>query len=368
MKVICTQENLLRGIQFASHVAGKNASLPILNNVLLSAGSAGLDILATNLEVGIRARVRAKVEEEGDFSVNAKLFLDYVHLLSKGDNVILESGKDELKVSCGSQQSHIKGVSAEDFPILPTMDDEEVRTYRLPTTALLDAIQKTLFSVSINDVRPELSGVLFYTEGQKLTVVGTDSYRLAETTQELTEASSDCKMIVPGKTWSELSRLASLEMEGNAVLCVSPTQLSVEIGDVYLISRLIEGQYPDYKQIIPSNFQVTVRASREELSQAIKAAALFSKVGINDVVLTIEKQRLRISSSNQQVGENVMDVAALCEGADTSITFNHRYVLDGLQTLTGEQVTLSLVDKNSPGVLRSESDKAFLYIVMPIKQ
>lgn len=368
MKVICTQENLLRGIQFASHVAGKNVSLPILNNILLSAGSAGLDILATNLEIGVRARVRAKVEEAGDFSVNAKLFLDYVHLLSKGDNVVLETGDNELKVSCGSQQSHIKGMSAEDFPILPSMDDEKVKEYHITTRALSETIQKTLFSISMNDVRPELSGVLFYTDGQKLTVVGTDSYRLAEYAQTLVSASADCKIIIPGKTWSELSRLASLDLDGVAVMRVSPTQLSVEIGDVFLISRLVEGQYPDYKQIIPTNFQVTIHASREELSQAIKAAALFSKVGINDVILTIQKQRLRVSSSNQQVGENVMDVAGSCEGADMDITLNHRYMLDGLQTLAGEQVTLSLVDKNSPGVLRSDADPALLYIIMPIKQ
>ena len=271
-------------------------------------------------------------------------------------------------MSCGSQQSHIKGTSAEDFPLLPNIEETDVKNYTLPIQDLRETIQKTLFSVSINDARPEISGVLFRVQGETLTVVGTDSYRLSERTSALTTTTGDANVIVPGKTWAELGRLLSMDLEEEVKISVSSTQVSMEIGDVFLISRLVEGQYPDYKQIIPNTKNARVTVSRNELIQAVKAASLFSKSGINDVVVASVDNNLRVSSSNAQIGENVIDVASAREGDDVSITFNHRYLLDGLSVLEGDKVHLDLIGKNSPGVLRSEDAANFLYIIMPIKQ
>ncbi len=368
MNATCTQENFSRGIAFVSHLSSRHTSLPILNNILVSATEKGLDLIATNLEIGIRARVRAKVESPGDVTVNGKLIMEYVYLLPKGHNIVLSTVDGELKVSCGSQQSHIKGLSAEDFPLLPTIEGNQTQKIRIPVQELRRCVQKTMFAISPNETRPEIGGALFWVEGTALTVVGTDSYRLSELTTKVSESSGNCRVIIPVKTWSEVLRLSSMDLEGDAVITISENQIAMELGDVYLISRLIEGQYPDYKQIIPSDTTTVVTVKRDELVQAVKAASLFSKAGMNDIRLTTNEQAIQVSSSNIQVGENVVEVEATREGAEMTSTFNYRYLLDGLASLTTESIRMELVDKNSPAVLRSPEEAGFLYLVMPIKQ
>ena len=377
MKLTCTQENLNKGLFIVGHLANKNINLPILNNVLLKAENSILKLATTNLEIGISCIVRGKIEKEGDFTIDSKLFSDYVNLLPKGNIDINLDENDYLKVSCENYKTKIKGMPASDFPVLPSL--EKKNPFVCNVNDLRKAISQVIFAVSTNESRNELCGVLMdfntYDAGF-ITMTATDSYRLAEKKIKLETGSEEkTTVIVPSKTLSEISRILSVykdsvESPQSIEITISDNQIVFSYDNVELISRLIEGQYPDYKQIIPKEGKTKITVNSEQLTKSVKTNSLFSQSGIFDISLEFEPEEkiIKVSSTNISVGENVSSIEVDFDGIKNSIVVNYRYLLDGLQNTHSDDLLIELLDSNTPCVIKPKDDPDFLYIIMPIKQ
>jgi DNA polymerase-3 subunit beta len=377
MRFISLQENLKRGLNIVGHVTSKNINLPILNNILIKSLNGNIEFISTNLEIGITHQLRGKVEVDGEFTVDSKLITEYVALLNGKDNVKLEEKDNELKLECGNYKTKIKGESAKEFPLIPTISKEECCEIKIDD--FKKALNSVIFSVSNSENRLELSGVLFSFNRNTLSLAATDSYRLAERITEVKNnlKEDEYKVIVPAKTVQEFLRVLNNfdnqikingEEELNVKIYLSDNQILFSVDSVDLISRLINGHYPDYKQIIPVSHQTEVVIDKAELIRAVKATSLFSKTGINDIALFFSKDKILVSAFSGQSGESKVELEAEVKGINNEITINYRYLLDGLNNIEGNTVIIDIVNSNTPCLIKSETDNNYLYIVMPIKQ
>jgi len=366
MKLVCTQENLNNGLNIVNHLASRNANLPILNNVLISALNGVITLATTNLEIGVKTQIRGKIEEEGQYTVPAKLLSDYISLLPH-DNISLELEDEALHISCKNSQTQIRGASADDYPLIPEVLEEDLIMINLES--LKELLNQTLFTVSVDEGRPEISGVLFNFSASKLIVGATDSYRLAEKRVQL-KCGAEKKVIIPLKTLQELNRILGSVTEKEVNINLNENQILFNCDGIKLISRLIEGNYPDYEQIIPTEHKTITTVESNNLIKAIKSAALFCKPGINDIKMTFlpDKNEIVIMSTNSGLGENVTTLAGEVEGEEVEIVFNYRYLLDGLNSLQSEKVVIKLNNQGAPGIFIPENEEDYLYVVMPIRQ
>lgn len=383
MKFSCTQENLHQGLSVVSHIASRNVNLPILGNVLIKCDGNVLKLLSTNLEIAISCTVRGKIEEVGEFTVPSKLFSDYVGLLSK-DRIDVEQNGTVVEVSCGSYKTKLNGVHANEFPLIPSVDKQQ--KYGVKVADLRRAISQVLFAVAPNESRPEISGVFFSFEhgkdGLSLTLAATDSYRLAEKTVVAEGGSestgrSTVSVIVPSRTVAELMRILTIFKDDagspeSVDIYLSDNQILFSYGSAELISRTIEGKYPDYRQLIPDSYQTEVRLSKEELQRAIKATSLFSRTGLNDITISFKPDsEVHVRATNAQTGEHTVDLEGAIVGKENVITVNYKYLLDGVNTIESDQVAVKMIDGMSPCLIQPGSDETkpdYLYIVMPIRQ
>lgn len=376
MNFACTQENLLQGLSLVSHISGKNANLPILGNVLLKTENGGLKLSTTNLEMAVSAMVRGRVEQPGEFTVPAKLLQDYVSLLPSGKVELVLNG-DNLEVKADGSTTSVRGMPSSEFPLIPRLAKQG--GYRLKADALRTAISQVAFAVSSSESRPELGGVACYLHGfdqaNKLTMAATDSYRLAERVLELEpgSAATEMKCIVPAKAMQEVARILSaykddVGMPEAVEWALTDSQMVMTYGNVELISRLIEGSFPDYRQIIPQAFKSTAMITRTELAKAIRAASLFSKQGLFDVHFELSDGALKVSSSDTGTGTHSTTLKVETEGDGNKVTMNFRYVSDGLAAMGTEKVKMRLIDGMNPVELCPAEGDEYRYIVMPIRQ
>lgn len=323
-------------------------------------------LTTTNLEIGITATVRGKVEKGGKLTVNARLFTDIVHL-APSEQIELTTEGQTLIIHSGETESKLKGLPAEDFPILPKVDS--ATTYAIPSGVFAPAAQQVVFAAAQDESRPELSGVLFSFGEGGLTLAATDSYRLAEKKVPLAEQAASRRVILPGRSVNEALRILETG-EAELTLVIGENQALFRMGDAELITRTIEGQYPDYAQIIPKEHATSAVIESAKLTAAVRAANLFCKPGSNDITFAFDpkKRELSVSATNPQLGEHVGRLKAEVEGSPATIVFNGRYILDGLASLGGDAVRFVLMNEASPGVLRGEGQEDYLYLVMPIRQ
>lgn len=369
MKFTCTQENLVAGLTAVSHIAGKTTTLPILKNLLISAEADGVTLSTTNLEIGMTTKIRGKIEKPGSFTVQARLLHEYLSLLGTG-NVEFNLEENDLKVSSKTSQTVLKGLPAEDFPVIPKVQDGT--TVVISTAVFKQALGQVVFSVASDDARPELNGVLFHLNANNLILAATDSYRLAEVLIPLNTSKEEQRLIVPSRSLLELLRI--LPEDGEVVLRVGENQISFTVNDTELISRLIEGQFPDYTQIIPEGFTTTLTLNTTTLAKAIRQVSLFCKSGINDVTLLYKENvdGLTLSAANSQVGTSETKLPAEISGGGGDIVFNWRYLLDGVNALHTEEADLQLNNSKSPGLLipkgTQKNGPTYRYLIMPIRQ
>jgi DNA polymerase-3 subunit beta len=377
MKIICTQENLNRSLFIVNNIAGKNINLPILNNVLIRVENKIITLSTTNLEIGVHCSVRGRIEKEGSFTVPARLLTDFISLLTK-EQFELSVDNDELVITSKNHQAKIKGLPADDFPLIPQI--EKKTPFICDAQEFKKAISQVVFAITINETRPEISGVLFNFNAQKatLTLVGTDSYRLAEKTLPLKKTTTtNHKIIVPLKTVQEIARILGsfkeedLGQENNIEIYLSEeNQILFSVNEVNLISRVIEGQYPEYKEIIPTTFKIQAIMDKQNFINIIKTSSLFSQTGINSVNLEFlsQDQVIKVSSANLQTGEEISQLEGKIEGQDNKIALNYRFLLDGLAALTEDEVLMEVIDKDTPCLIKSPGKEDYLYIIMPIRQ
>lgn len=376
MKLISTQENLKRGLSVVCHITSKNINLPILNNILIRASEGSIEFVSTNLEIGIINKVRGKVEKTGEFTVDAKIINEYIGLLPSSEKVKIEEKDGELKVECDNYKTKIKGESSSEFPLIPSI--EKSNGFSCKIDDFKKALSSVSFAVSGNENRVELSGVLFVFAANSLTMVATDSYRLAEKNIKINSAKNsgeEQRVIVPARTINEVFRILNGlgdylpgEDSGEINFYLSENQILFSLESTDIISRLISGNYPDYKQIIPNKTQTTILVDRPGLLRAVKAAALFSKTGINDVALEFKDGRIIISASSGLSGESRVELETDISGDDNEIIINYKYLVDGLNNISGDKVFLEIVNSGTPCLIKPEKGDDYLYIVMPIRQ
>lgn len=375
MQFTCTHENLSHSLDLVSGITGKQTNLPILSHVLLKATESGVEAVATNLETVVRATLRAKVDMAGSFTVPGKTFVDFVHLLS-GEQVSLEEKGNELIIQAGDSSTKIKGAPADEYPVIP--ETQEDFAYTVEVDDFQDSLSKVLFAASKAEVRPELSGVCFHfghNAEQILTLAATDSYRLAEKKLPLSQGGEELRLIVPGRVAAEFVRLLALskvkgEGEHQVRLLASKNTLTLRYNQFEIMTRLIEGNYPDYKQIIPSQFKTTAVVPSKHLLKSIKAASIFASSGVNAVNFEVQAKegRMKVSSMSTQTGEHESFVDAIVEGEENKTVLNYRYVLDGVNQMETDETTFLVNSADTPCMFRPKGKDDYLYLVMPIRQ
>lgn len=367
MKFTCTQENLHFGLQAVSRIAGKNITLPILNNVLIIAEDGVVRLQTTNLELGMTITIRAKVENEGRYTIQSRVLSDFINFIGN-EKITLETTPAGLLVTSGHSTTTIKGLPADEFPVMPDSGESIVVT--LPSGALQNLFDGVLFSVSHDESRPEISGVYVKVEGSKIITAATDSYRLAERIGTLVQpASNPMSVIIPARSAQEIARSLP-KMDTEITLNISEAQFNVHLPEMEIVSRVIEGHYPDYHQILPTNIATTVVVDHQAFADNIRAASLFCKPGINDLTLKVEPENKTIifTAANTQLGEHRSTVEAKTIGPGADIVFNYRYLLDGVISLPGEEIQIEVNDANAPGVIRAVGHPEAFYLLMPIRQ
>jgi DNA polymerase III subunit beta len=373
MKFISLQENLKKGLNIVGHATSKNINLPILNNILIKIEEGNIELISTNLEIGVKYLLRGKIESEGNFTVDSKLITDYINLLNGGEKVKIEERNKELKIESDNYKTKIKGEVAKDFPLIPTINGESA--YILDINDLKKSLSQVIFAVSNSENRVELTGVLFSFNKDKLNLATTDSYRLAEKEVVIKENSKKEEevVIVPAKTIQELLRILNnfdedIDGVNDVKISISDNQVLFTFDSVSLISRLINGRYPDYKQIIPNESRTEAIIDKQEFIRAVKAVSLFSKSGINDITILFLKNKISISSFSGASGESQAEILADIKGDENEITINYRYLLDGLNNIDEKNITIKVLNNNTPCLIEPEKENNYLYIVMPIKQ
>jgi DNA polymerase-3 subunit beta len=363
------QENLARGLSVVSRAVSTRSTLPVLANVLLKTEDAGLKLTATNLEIGITYWVPGKIESDGATTVPAKLLTDYVNALQGGERVDLElTAGETLHLRAGRSESHLKGIDADEFPAIQTAGERP--TTRIAQNVLRQALEETAFAAASDEARPILTGVLARFEGSTLTLAAADNYRIAVKTIPILDAVAETSVVIPARALNELARILSdVDEPVDIVLAQARNQILFHLEGVDLVSRLIDGQFPNYQQVLPQSHTTRAVLDREELLRAVRPAALIAHESANIVKLQIDANgNAGITvSANAEVGDHVGQVEAAVEGDGTTIAFNARYLADVLTNVDAEQFALELNGPLSPGVFRPIGDDQYVHVVMPVR-
>ncbi len=363
------QENLARGLSVVSRAVSSRSTLPVLANVLLKTEDAGLKLTATNLEIGITYWVPGKIDEDGATTVPAKLLTDLVNSLPPGDKVELEvAAGDTLHLKAGRFQTHIKGIDADEFPAIQTAGDRP--TTRIAQNVLRRALAETAFAAASDEARPILTGVLARFEGDVLTLAAADNYRIAVKSVPILDAVPETSVVIPARALNELARiLADVDDPVEVMLAPARNQVLFHLDGIDLVSRLIDGQFPNYQQVMPQSHATRAVLDREELLRAVRPAALIAHESANIVKLQIggDGEAGIMVSANAEVGDHVGAVEAAVEGDGTTIAFNARYLADVLTNVDAEQFALELNGPLSPGVFKPIGDDQYVHVVMPVR-
>jgi DNA polymerase-3 subunit beta len=377
MKFTTLVETIKRAVNSAEKITGKNLTLPILGNILLKTNKNKLHLSSTDLEIGIELIITGKIEKEGKFVVPAKTFSNFLNNLSE-EKITIEEKNDVLAVKSGKYDTTFQGFNPEEFPIIP-----EVKTEKYLEIEKLDfeeSLEQVIPSVGYTSPKAELNGVLFKLEtsgGQKiLKLVGTDSFRLAEKTipssKIKTNIKDDLEIIIPLRTAQEVLRLIQekTEDEGSVIkITPEPNQVEFSFSDMRLVSRLINAEYPKYSSIIPNSFENQIVINKKELIEAVKIIGLFSGK-VNDIKFNFNpsKKEITLEAQDPSLGKSQTIIPPKeISGNSIEINFNHRFLLDGLNSIKEDNIFLGLNKESNPGLLKGDSNDSFSYILMPIK-
>ncbi|HYL39688.1 MAG TPA: DNA polymerase III subunit beta [Candidatus Binatus sp.] len=372
MKLSVMQETLARGMSVVSRAVSIRSTLPVLANVLLRTEDGGLRLTTTNLEIGLVYWVPAKIDADGATTVPAKLLTDLVTALPGGSKVELETGPNEtLHLTAGPFQSHLKGIDADEFPSIQSVGERP--TTRIAQGTLKQALEETAFAAATDEARPILTGVLWRFDGDSVTFAAADNYRIAVKTIPILDPVSELSVVIPARALTELMRILGDTDEPVAiVLAQGKNQVLFHLaGDqpVDLVSRLIDGQFPNYQSVLPKAHTTRAVLDREELLRAVRPAALIAHESANIVKLQISSNGESgiVVSANAEIGDHVGQVEAAVEGDGTSIAFNAKYLADVLEKVAADQFALELQGPLAPGVFKPIGDDRYVLVVMPVR-
>jgi DNA polymerase III subunit beta len=365
MKVACGRDELAEKLQVAGRGVSTRTSVQILAGILLHAAGGRLSLAATDMEISLRVSLDAQVEDEGSVVVPGRLLVDIVRLLPAGEVTISHRAEEGVvEVVCGAAAYRLHTYAAEDFPRLPETDDGTA--FAVEKEAFVDTIARVSRSASRDESRPVLTGVLVRFEGSKLVMAATDSYRLSVKETGLSEApGQELEAIVPARALAELARIAQPGEPGTLQIGVQENQIVFGVEGVWLTARRIDGQFPNYKQLLPETFEAEVTISREELLDVVRRTSLMAQRK-SPLRLRFEEGELTVSAHTQDVGEARESLPISYAGEPLEIGFNAEFLRDGLESVSDESVRLKLISPLRPGLIHGESDD-FLYLIMPIR-
>jgi DNA polymerase-3 subunit beta len=370
MKLSILQENLARGLSTTSRSVATRAQLPVLSNILLATDQGRLKLSATNLETGINFWLGAKIEKEGALSVPAKILTEFVSSLPAG-KIEMETKEGSLRLVSGSYEASFVGMAPSEFPAIPSL--KKKADLQFSGQLLTSAINEVAFAAAQDEGRPVLAGVLLQIQDSQLVLVATDGYRLS--LKKIKEISGLDKvkelkkgLVLPARTLLEVARM-TVEKEANLGLSVTPeaSQLIFATSESEIVSRLIEGNFPDFEKIIPGKGKTKVILDREDLTRAVRMAAIFARESANIIRFQVSGSSLQVSANTAQVGDNKSLLDAKIEGEKGEIAFNSRYLLDFLNIVGSEEITFEMSGTLNPGIFRPVGEPSYLHIIMPVR-
>ncbi len=360
MKLQVTQENLSRALNTVARVANTRQTLPILSNVLLRANKNRLSIAATNLDIAITQFIGSKIETEGSITVPARLMQDFISSLPAGV-LDMELKDNKLNIKTDQYSSSINGIAAEEFPVMPAIEGGKLWT--LPAADFKKALSQVVFAASSDDSRPILTGVYFNTHEKEVRAVATDSYRLAE--KKLGKNNGAVNFLVPATAANDLLRIIG-DTGDEVSVTHDEQQVQFQVGEVALVARLIEGNFPDYLKLIPSKFSTVARLKRDDFINITKVSSLFARESAGSITVNCNSGQVSIQSVASQIGENTAVAEAEVTGGG-EVTLNSRYLLDALGAFSSDEVEFCFNGKLEPCVLKTASEPGYFHLIMPLR-
>ena len=365
MKIECVKDRLAAVISKAEKITGKNLTLPVLACILLEASKNSLYIRATNLDLGIEVEIPAKVIKEGKIAVPGMVLNNFLSNVGNEKNITLEVVENNLHVSTEKSSTKIKSLNFDDFPTIPRIQGE--KKFLINSKDFIKGLKSVWYSSSVSSMKPELSSVYVYPEDGSLIFVATDSFRLAEKKISLKKQYEFGNILIPFRNVQEIIRIVEENM-GETEICMGKNQISFEFDGIYLTSRIVDGSFPDYRQIIPKEFATEAVLLKQDLISALKLANIFSDKFNKISIKVVPKDKFEVATKNADIGEtrNTIDATVTGEGIESS--FNFKYINDCLGYIDRDSVTFFFNGSNKPLVVRGVGDQSFTYLVMPMNK
>lgn len=365
MKIECDVKKIKNAITQVEKIIGRNLTLPVLNSILLIAKGKTLKLRATNLSLGVEVEIPAKIQKEGVVAILGAILGEIFSNIYQNENILIEENSGNLLIKTKKSQIKLKGQPHEDFPTIPTVSG---KSFEIDVKKFMDGVKSVYYSSSPSDIKPEISSVYIYSNEGNLVFVSTDSFRLAEKKIKIKDSGEIEGIIIPFKNIPEILRVFG-EINGDIKVCFNKNQISLSTDGVYLTSRVIDGVFPDYRQIISKESKTDAVVLKEDLLNALKLSNIFSDK-FNQVNLLIDpkKKIFELSSSNNEVGENKTYLDAAISGEEVQLGFNYKYFFDCFQSINSDSVSIKINGAQKPIIVSGVSDNSFLYLIMPMNR
>jgi DNA polymerase-3 subunit beta len=364
VKVICARKDIYEGVQVVGRAVSARTSLPILSHLLFTAEEDEIRIAATDLEIGMECTVEAKVQEAGTMTVPAKVLTEVLGALPETDVVLTADETNTVGLRCGTSEFSILGLPPEEFPMLPEVREEV--SLSIDHDTLREGIRKTGFAISPDESRAILTGILMNLENGGLRLVSTDTHRLCIFNCAVSDSQGTVNAIVPGRAMNELTRIVP-EGAGQVEVRISPSQILFKIGDTILISRLIEGQFPNFQKVVPTEFTRRLIVPTESFLASTKRVSIVARENSNRTLIKTENGTLVLSAESGSVGSAHEEVEIIKEGDDIKMAFNSKYLLDVLGVIDTEAIEMELSGEASAAVIRPQTQSNYTYVLMPMQ-
>lgn len=365
MKIECSIEKIKNAVSQAERITGKNLTLPILSSILLTASKSSLKLRSTNLNLGIEIEIPVKVEKEGTAAISGLTLNAVFSNVSQNENVSFEDADGNLLIKTKKSRIKLKSQPYEDFPTIPVVTGN---SFEIESSKLVDGIKSVYYSSSVFDTKPEISSVFIYTNEDNLIFVSTDSFRLAEKKIKVKGLEEIPGILIPYKNIAEILKVF-VEFKGTIKIYFNKNQISFSSDSIYLTSRIIDGIFPDYKQIIPNDFSTDAVVLKQDLLNSLKLSNVFSdKFHQVNLRISPEEKIFELSSANNDIGENKTYLDAAMNGEAVELSFNYKYFLDCFQSINTDSVSIKLSGASRPIVISPVSDPSFTYLIMPMNR
>ena len=367
MKIECQVEKIKKSLMLVEKVVGKNLTLPVLESILFVVKNKTLTLRATNLSIGIETKITTKVEKEGVIAIKGGVLSSLFLNLKDDEDVILEAINGNLSVKTKTNTTLLKSVSHDDFPTIPSVLGEE---FLIPAKKFIDGLKSVYYSASVSEIKPEIGSVYVYPEENNLFFVSTDSFRLAEKKIKIKDNLSFGGFLLPFKNVVEIIKIFEEETD-DLKITLQKNQIAISNKDIYLTSRVVDGVFPDYKQIIPKESTTEVVVLKQDFISSLKITNIFSEKKFNQIAFLINptKKIFEINSKNTDIGENKTILSGALSGEDVSVSFNYKYIIDCIQSIaTSDSLSLKLNGSNKAMIISGVGDTSFRYLIMPMNR